>query len=191
LPSIEKPGKLTVLYIGSFFKWHKVSKLIEVFSDFAHRHSNTQLLLVGDGPELASIKRMVADSPVQNRIQFLGTMGKQDLVQVLQKSHIGVIPAAMWFHAPLKIFQYAAAGLVVLGQRTPVFEYLAKGYEDGIRLFDDYENLRDQLEFLQMNRSDISIFGKVAKRFIDENYLPENYSIFFRDIINQTIRKYG
>lgn len=180
----EPGGLVRILYIGSFFPWHRVDQLVDAFAQIASKHSGVRLCLVGEGPEMPAVRRRVVETGIDDLVEFKGRQDRDELEHILAESHIGVIPSALWFHAPVKLFQYAAAGLCVVAKNTPTIHELAQGHQGAIVLFDTPEDLLNQLELLLKWRERIAKHAETARRFVAESYSDRAYLDFFRHLFD-------
>lgn len=55
--SLLPPSERRLLHIGRLVKWKRVDLLIEAFSQIVNQYPDTELVIVGDGPELENLKR--------------------------------------------------------------------------------------------------------------------------------------
>lgn len=171
-----------ILYVGSFFSWHRVDVLVRVFSRISDRFPEARLCLVGTGPEETNIRRLVREAGLDDKVRFAGRQGSAGLVEVFRESRIGVIPSALWFHAPVKLFQYGAAGLCVVAQRTPTLEHIVATDPDSVVLFDGPEDLERQLDTLLRDQQRTRLYAEEAYRFVTGAYSDDSYLRFFERI---------
>jgi glycosyltransferase involved in cell wall biosynthesis len=77
-----------------------------------------EFIIIGGGPDCATI----AASPLRN-LRLLGPRPYAMLPAYLQHAHAGILPLndhpANAGRSPMKLYEYAAAGLPVLATRTP------------------------------------------------------------------------
>ncbi len=74
LDSTELAEKRVVLFVGQFIKRKKLETLLEAFSLLRHQDAQDELrlVLIGDGPELASIRSKAAEAKVSDAVIFAG-----------------------------------------------------------------------------------------------------------------------
>jgi len=184
LSTVKPSGSIKLVFIGSFFNWHKIDLLINVFEKlYAKMPQSIQLLLVGDGPEKENIKKRVSETSCKNDIIFTGYMDKDGLNELLKETHIGIIPNALWFHAPVKLFQYAAAGLAIIACHTPTIEFIIKDYKSGFALFETEAQMLEKLEFMILDKVKRSEMANLAQKMVEENYNNHSYLTFFENIL--------
>jgi hypothetical protein len=114
--SASRNGKPRVIYMGSFFYF---SGLERVIKDFCARSDlDFELRLVGGGEMEDSLKELVSNCDSRKDIVFPGFASFEVLPEVLQSSDIAINPmtvdtvSALAF--PNKLIQYLAAGLTVV-----------------------------------------------------------------------------
>ena len=84
-----------------------------------------ELLLVGGGPDLEALREMARRERVTDRVRFAGRVPRSELHGILRECHIGVITYPRRglnnvYCAPNKLFEYAQAGLPMVGSDNPV-----------------------------------------------------------------------
>ena len=65
-------GATVLGFIGSYYPYEGLDLLIEAMPAIVAAHPGTQLLLVGGGPDEMGLRFQAADSPVADRIHFVG-----------------------------------------------------------------------------------------------------------------------
>jgi glycosyltransferase involved in cell wall biosynthesis len=164
-------------YIGSFFNWHRIDDLVEAFINVNKQFTESKLFLVGEGPEFKRLN----DGVKHERIIFTGKLDGKPLTELMQKIHVGIISNALWFQAPVKLFQYSAASLAVITKGTPTIKELTRGNPCYL-FFKSKEDLEHKMLNLLKSPQQIEIRGKEARDFIRENYSESNYLQFFNEI---------
>ncbi len=98
---------------GSFRDFHGIDRLRDLMLAFAD-DPRVQWLLIGDGPERATIQREV----VSVSAKFLGFRQPAEMGRLLSVVDIAVAPHAQmegdFYFCPLKILEYAASGCAVV-----------------------------------------------------------------------------
>lgn len=115
----------TIGFVGSLKAWHGVDNLILASNLLFERGIFHRLLIVGDGPEMASLKQLSERSKAQSRIHFVGALDMREIPSYLSSMDIGVAPyllRADFYFSPLKVLEYMASSIAVIATRTPSIE---------------------------------------------------------------------
>lgn len=125
------PQHRVAVFAGTLKAWHGVEHAIRAL---ALLPDDVMLVVVGDGPELASLTRLTAGLGLGPRVRFTGQLAHRDVVTVLRASDVGLAPyppLPEFAFSPLKVFEYLAAGLPfvasAVGQLREVSEEFGTG----------------------------------------------------------------
>lgn len=125
-------NKITIGFVGSFFKWHGLDILIRSFEILSRQYPDLRLLLVGDGENLSSLKKIVANLEIASKILFTGQIHHYEIFNYIELMDIAVLADSHWYGSPVKIFEYAALGKPVIApDNIPVKDVMTDG-EDGL-----------------------------------------------------------
>jgi glycosyltransferase involved in cell wall biosynthesis len=171
----------TFAYIGSFFKWHNIDQLLSAFEATNDQGRTCCLTFIGNGVEFESIKMLASTSKYKQSIVFTGRLDAAALEAQMAKINVGVIPGALWFQAPVKLFQYAAAQLPVLCRNTPTMLELT-GDSDGFIFFDSAQQLTKRMVVLVDNADQLSELGTKAQSYARQHFSKESYLNLFQKI---------
>lgn len=107
--------RFVVGWVGSFRRFHALEQAVDAVA----RMENAVLLMVGDGPERARIRRLARDRGVTAK--FTGTVPHADLPEYLGAMDVALVlasPGQVFHYSPLKLAEYLAAGLPVVAPRV-------------------------------------------------------------------------
>lgn len=96
-------------FVGSFQPWHRVELLIEAVALLA-AGSRIHVMLGGDGPGLESVLSTAASRGVSSVIS-VGPVPADAIPSLLAACDVGVLPHSNPYGDPMKLREYAAAGL--------------------------------------------------------------------------------
>ncbi|MDR1384841.1 MAG: glycosyltransferase [Planctomycetaceae bacterium] len=100
-----------ILVIGRLHPQKGIDWLLQTTDLWFATRNDWELLLVGDGPERATLERMAREKPYHRRIHFLGH--RQDIPQLLTASDLLLLPSR-WEGMPNVVMQAMASGLPVV-----------------------------------------------------------------------------
>ena len=115
--TIEKAPRLLpenpcrILHIGRLVKWKRVDLLLEATGLLAERFPGTELVVVGDGPELENLRKQAAETGVADRVRFVGAV--YDPLTLAQYMHESSVYALAGMGG-LSINEAMACGLPVV-----------------------------------------------------------------------------
>lgn len=130
-------GRCVIGFAGSFQPWHRVELLVEAvaaLSDAAPVH----ILLIGDGPERSRVLAEASRRGLEPRLSAVGAVPPLAVPELVAACDVGALPASNDYGHPMKLLEYAAAGLPsVAPDLSPVREVVRHG-ETGL-LFPEHD----------------------------------------------------
>jgi glycosyltransferase involved in cell wall biosynthesis len=160
-------GACVIGFVGSFQPWHRVHLVVEALALLGDDPA-IHVLLLGDGPERERTLAAVRRSGQHGRVTAPGAIPPEELPRWVAACDIGVLPASNDYGQPMKLMDYAAAGLpAVAPDLAPVREVL----EDGVTGFvfppDDVRALSLTLARLIRDTGMRRLMGARARRVAD------------------------
>lgn len=120
-------GFTVVGFAGSFQPWHDVGLLMEALRSMDEA-LGVRILLVGDGPGLAPALERAEKLGVRPRVLAIGEVPASRIPSLVSGFDIGVLPGTNDYGHPMKLVEYAAAGVVsVAPDVAPVRELIEHG----------------------------------------------------------------
>jgi glycosyltransferase involved in cell wall biosynthesis len=120
---VDLDDRFTVGFVGSYKTYHCLPTLVDAVA--TADLENVQLLLVGDGPEFESVRNLVAERSLGNRVCMPGFVDHESVADYISAcdAMYGVI-APDRSGSPMKVYEYLACGRPVIVRRTPEFEFV-------------------------------------------------------------------
>ncbi len=162
-----------ICYIGGLFPTRGIKELVH-----ALEYSDATLILAGTfSPE--SFEAEVKQLPGWQKVNYLGHVGRSEIMNALTTSHLGVVtlhPTRSYVESlPIKLFEYMSAGIPVLASDFPLWREIIDAAKCGV--YADPLNPKDiakQIDFLLSN-TDLSMeMGKNGLKAFHETY---NWSV--------------
>ncbi|MGA2502884.1 MAG: glycosyltransferase [Anaerolineales bacterium] len=157
---------ILMIYCGRLGPEKSVDFLIKAFAGVAETIENVHLLIMGGGPEEESLKKLVTENNVNDRVHFLGMVAYEHVPKYLAMSDIFVTASVTEVH-PLSVIEAMATGLPALGIRSVG---VGDTIEDGITGFLSSQNqaaFAAKLTRLCLDRNLRRKMGQAARKASD------------------------
>jgi glycosyltransferase involved in cell wall biosynthesis len=129
------PGTFTMGFVGTLKPWHGLPILVEAFDMLHHFDPNTRLLIVGDGPERASLVAELSEYGLGEAVHLTGAVAPSEVPGLLASMDVGVAPYPErpdFYFSPLKVYEYMASGLPVVASQIGQLENLIQDGVNGL-----------------------------------------------------------
>jgi len=110
-------GKKRILFVGGLRKIKGVKYLIMAMGHVLKKTTDVELTIVGDGPQLGFLKRLVQSLNIQGYIRFVGRVEHEEIPMYMIRSDIFVLPS-LYEGLPNVIIEALAMGLPVIATRV-------------------------------------------------------------------------
>ncbi|MBT9146139.1 MAG: N-acetyl-alpha-D-glucosaminyl L-malate synthase [candidate division WS2 bacterium] len=176
-----------VLYAGGFRKVKGVNFLIEAFAKIGDKY-DTNLQLIGSGPEEEKLKKLVRAKKLEHRVHFMPLVRKTELRErYLAKCSVFVLPS-LFECMPVTLLEAMASGKPVIAGDIPgPTDIITQGY-DGF-LFEK-GNIDELKEYLELHLSDgklRKIIGKNARKTVEEKYTFEKVADHYLKLYEEVL----
>lgn len=123
-PAAEKPhdpSRFVIGFVGSLKPWHGIDVLLRAFRKLHAADRCYRLLVVGDGPMHDEVDRYLRMHGLDAFSELAGSVDPADIPGQLARMDAGVAPypsLPTFYFSPLKLWEYAAAGVPILASET-------------------------------------------------------------------------
>lgn len=122
----HKNENLTLICHGLMVKRYGHGTLVKAVSLIKDKIKSVQLNILGWGEYEAELKKLVSDMKLENHVYFHGFMSFDDMIKLIAKSDIGVVPVERNPYSDLvhtnKMFEYIAMRKPVIISKTRAVE---------------------------------------------------------------------
>lgn len=165
----EIEDKIILGFVGSLLPWHGVDLLIKSLKDIRDHHTDTKVLIVGDGSGANDLKQLSHNLGVENDVIFTGRVPHGQVFNYIQSMDITIYPGSKdnenWYGSPVKLFEYGAMGKpVVIYDQPPIRDVMEAG-KDGLLIEPEVEQLTDAISTLLNNEN---LRNSIAQNFKDK-----------------------
>ncbi len=170
--------KLILGFVGFVRKWHRLDKVMQIIAN--NKDKNWHLFIIGDGPEIAELKRLAKSLEIADRITMTGFVNREDLPNYISTFDIALLPDVVEYASPLKLFEYMALKRAILAPNKSNLREIVTDGED-IILYDpdDANDFSKQLEILCNSEEKRIHISQGALNTIEEKklYWTENAKV--------------
>ena len=151
--SIESKAKAVQVYdfvvVGKLTSFKQVNIAIDAFSAICQKDCVGKLHIIGDGPEKASLQRIVEEYRIESQVVFHGNVSHDKVLEIMSACHAVVMPSlkeggswvmyeAMLLKKPMICFNHAGMAVVETEETAiliPVIPYEAavKKFAEGMQ----------------------------------------------------------
>ena len=188
---IDKPLLLDkrrrILHIGRLVKWKKVDLLIKAFSLIVERYRDSELVIVGDGPEKDALIKRAIDLGLRDKIIFTGAVYDLiELAQYMNESSVYVLAGmgglsindAMCFSLPIicSVCDGTEKDLVFEGENGFFFKE------------DDVADLTEKLNWILSDLPRAAQMGEKSLQIIKERVNLDVFSNMYKKALSYAVR---
>ncbi len=170
----KNDNKFKVLSAGKLLPIKGFSLAIKAFKFFSDKVKDTELKIIGDGPEFPHLKNLVQKLKIENKVQFKKWMSRNEFLKELGNCDLFLFPSLRDGGGQVVIEAMAAEKPVIcLDIAGPGF-HVQK--EWGIKVRPHFpkqaiKEMAEALERLYLNKELRARLGKVARERVEKVYL--------------------
>jgi glycosyltransferase involved in cell wall biosynthesis len=110
-------------FVGGLRPWHGLEFLPPLLERLVRRHADVRLVVVGDGPLRAELECDLRARGVDANATFTGALPHDDVPPLIRQFDAALAPypeanGHSFYFSPLKLFEYMACGVPVVGARV-------------------------------------------------------------------------
>ena len=144
-----------VIFSGAMYHHRGIDVLLESVLKVTKKIPDSKFVLLGDGPEMEELKKMVYGKEISKNVIFKGWVDRNEIPKYLSQSSIGIVPlrnTEVTRHAlPIKVLEYMASGLPILAIKDTLPEDVLKNDENGFFVTDSVELSKKIIKLLEDN----------------------------------------
>ena len=182
-----KPSHISenyIIYYGRLAKEKGILTLLKAMKEV----SNTELFIVGDGPQRNELEMFASNNNLEH-VKFLGLKGGEELKNLVASSSFVVVPSEWYDNSPLVIYESFSLGKAVVGANMGGIPELIDNEVNGLHFqAGDVEELAERMNFLLKNKKTCRNYGINARKKAETEFAPrphyEKIMAIYRKMIN-------
>ncbi|MCX6646855.1 MAG: glycosyltransferase family 4 protein [bacterium] len=170
-------GRIVAGFIGTFGQWHGVEVLARAIPVALKNNPNLHFLLIGGGLLYGSVKELLKESGVLDRVAFTGIIPQRDAPKYLMcadfflSPHVPNPDGTPFFGSPTKLFEYMALGKgIIASDLDQIGEILEHGKTALLVKPGDPDDLAKAINTLYNDMALVDRLGKAARELVLEKY---------------------
>lgn len=128
--TVPKTKNPTLIFVGRLHPQKNLPNLFRAINLVKKDIPNIKLIIVGDGEQKESLKKIVKELELSSNISFKGEVRRQELIRLYKSSHVFILPS-IYEGQPLTLLEAWASKLPVLVSVTGDLPYLVKDGANG------------------------------------------------------------
>lgn len=160
--------RFVVGFVGWIRPWHGVDMMLEALAALSGQLTELELLIVGDGPALPSLRQQARDLGIESRVHFTGPVDSSKVPAYIAAMDAAVQPDVTDYASPIKLFEYLAMGKAVI---APAKSNITEIVDDGTTALifppRDATTLTRHIERLYRDRALARRLGEAGNTLID------------------------
>ena len=147
-----------------------------------------KLKIIGEGPQKKTILNYIRKNKLDN-IELLGYKNKKELLDLVKKSRLVVVPSIWYENNPVVILESFAAGKPVIGSNLGGIPELVKDRQTGF-LFQsgDSKDLAQKIKSVYNNEQLILQMGKNCRTWVEKNCSSQKHLQEILKIYNEVLK---
>ncbi|MBT8401475.1 MAG: glycosyltransferase family 4 protein [Rhodothermia bacterium] len=164
----------TAGFVGSLKPWHGVDDLVRAWHLVSDRIADSQLMIIGDGPERTNLEALAADLGVSDRTRFTGAVPHEDIPGLLSSMDVAVAPypkGGESYFSPLKIFEYMAMEVPLVATRCGQIPELVSHGKMGLLVEPgDVAGMAEAIHSIYVDPMHASEMAAAARHYVIDNH---------------------
>jgi len=167
--------KFVILYHGSLSFHRGLIESINSIELLKGKFQNVVLFLLGSGPALPSIKKLIQEKKLQDKVIIHAPVNHTDVPKYIALCDVGIVPLPDlpdWRHqCPLNLLEYLAMSKVVIATNIPANRQVIGKSRCGIYISSaDPVEIAETIMYAYDNKDELEEWGSYGRIIVKEKY---------------------
>ena len=174
---VAADGGLVIGFVGFVIERQGLTELVRAVAALRRRGLRVRAVIVGDGPDLASLRRLASEEGVEDGVDFRGQVAWTEVPDAISSFSVGYsgqrgVGGMPMYHSPLKIYEYLAMGRPVIASDHDDARAVIHGAAAGWTFpAGDVDALTEAIAAVEaLTPEQLSEAGMRARRHVDEHH---------------------
>ena len=162
----DQQRKIVVGFTGFIHPWHRLDLALNAIAELQDK--SVHFICVGEGDIRADLEQQAVELGIQEQVLFTGLVSREEVFNYVSQFDIALQPNVTEYASPLKLFEYLAAGSIVI---APDMDNIREILDNNSALLFEPGNaseFQQKLMHALENFSDLEAMRISARRLIDE-----------------------
>jgi glycosyltransferase involved in cell wall biosynthesis len=82
-----------IITAGRLIHWKNFGEAVKAFALFSQKHQDSCFNIIGEGPEVPRLKKLVEEFHIQQKVNFFSWIPRKELFQKMTESHVFLFPS--------------------------------------------------------------------------------------------------
>jgi glycosyltransferase involved in cell wall biosynthesis len=160
----------TVLFVGLLIPRKGVACLLGAFEIVRQRIPNAQLVLCGEGPELATLKDIARERNIDSAASFVGRVERDLMPEYFRACDVFVLPSLTEGSGNVLVEAGACAKPLVGTNTAGIPDYIDEGVTGYLFQKNDPDDLADKLVAILQDKPLASRMGEAARKRVEKQH---------------------
>jgi glycosyltransferase involved in cell wall biosynthesis len=194
-PDLQKQQLFSLLFVGRLVEKKGLEYLINALPDIVRHFPETQLTIIGTGPQKSHLEYLVQEKQLNSNVSFLGAMPNTDLPHYYQQNKIAVFPFIVADNGdreglPVVVSEAIACGCCVITSDLPgIDDIVGTGHGLLTVAQKNSQAIADRVLQLFYNPDKITRYSKMALAAITEKQSWDVIGKQYRELIGSIIQQ--
>ncbi len=183
----NKGGNRYILYAGRLSDVKGVDILLTAWAQIHEKYPDTQLMIIGDGPQREALQKQARESGLTQAVQFLPATGKQALAEWYRHAECLILPSSREGQG-LVLVEASLCHTICIGSNVVGINEVLKHGENGFLFpYGDHAALAGyigqvlDMEETQRQHLEAAAYHNVRERFMEPHMIDE-YVRLYEDV---------